>query len=90
MPERERVEKEFTKRILKQKSRKTSKFVRDLYLMTCKDIYCQDKCPSTRKNAKTQWKRSFTKKRKEKLMKRGAKSGCRDLIKEHPTYYKDI
>ena len=31
----------------------------------------------------------FTKKRKENLIQQGAISGCRDLIKEFPKYYKN-
>jgi len=44
----------------------------------------------TCKNSKNKWLKSFTKKRREKLIQQGAISGCRDLIKEFPTYYKNI
>lgn len=42
----------------------------------CQDVYCQKNCKGT-KNGK--WVKSFTKKRKNKLKKLGAISGCRDL-----------
>lgn len=47
----------------------------------CNDIYCQTKCKNKKK-----WLNSFTKKRRKKLMNQGAISGCRDLMKEFPTY----
>ena len=56
-----------------------------MYLKSCDDIYCQKKC----KNKKS-WVKSFNDKRKTKLMKQGAISGCRDLIEEYPDYYKNI
>ena len=49
------------------------------------DAYCQTKCTNKKK-----WLKSFTKKRREKLMNQGAISGCRDLMKEFPTYYKNL
>ena len=52
----------------------------------CNDIYCRKSC----KNSKNKWLKSFTKKRKETLIQQGAISGCRDLIKEFPEYYKNI
>ena len=50
---------------------------------TCKKVYCQKKCD----NRTNQWLKSYTKKRKERLIKQGATSGCRDLMKEFPGYY---
>jgi hypothetical protein len=45
-----------------------------------------------RKNVKNNksWVKSIEDKRKTKLMKQGAISGCRDLIEEYPEYYKNI
>ena len=57
-----------------------------MYLTLCDNIYCKKSC----KNSKNKWLKSFTKKRKENLMKQGAISGCRDLIKEYPKNYKNI
>lgn len=98
LPERERVEIEFSKKLNKKLKYKTikqlhktnnhsfAKLLNKLYLKSCDDIYCQKKC----KGSKNKWLKSFTKKRKENLSKKGAISGCRDLIKEFPEYYKDI
>ena len=85
LPERERVEMEFAKRN-KMKYIKPSKFVKELYLKSCNDIYCQKKCKSN----KNKWLKSFTKKRKDKLIQQGAISGCRDLHKDFSDYYKNI
>ena len=78
LPERERVDK--MKYII------PTKMIKDLYLKSCNDIYCQKKCQSI----KSKWLKSFTKKRKDKLIQQGAISGCRDLIKEFPEDYKNI
>jgi actin-related protein len=99
LPERERVEIEFSKKKLNKKFkyktikhlRKTNKrslanLLEKSYLKLCQDIYCQKKC----KGRKNRWLKSFTKKRKENLIKKGAISGCRDLIKEFPEDYKNI
>ena len=98
LPERERVEIEFSKKLNKkfkyktiERLRKTNKhslakLLEKSYLKDCQDIYCQKKC----KGRKNRWLKSFTKKRKENLIKKGAISGCRDLIKEFPEYYKNI
>ena len=57
-----------------------------MYLKGCDDIYCQQKC----KGMNRKWLKSFTKKRKDKLIQQGAISGCRNLHKEFPEYYKNI
>jgi len=96
LPERERVEIEFSNKYIKKNKyqpikvlRKTNKslakFMTNMYLQGCNDTYCQKSC----KNSKNKWLKSFTKKRKENLIQQGAISGCRDLIKEFPEYYKN-
>ena len=84
-PERERVERKFTK-THNIKYIKPTKFVKDFYLHGCNDIYCKPRCNS----GKRKWSKSFTKKRKARLIKQGAISGCRDLHKEFPDYYENI
>ena len=98
LPERERVEIEFSKKYRKLKYkpikllRKTNKnssvanLLENAFLKDCDDIYCQKDC----KGSKNKWLKSFTKKRKENLIQQGAISGCRDLIKEFPEDYKNI
>lgn len=95
LPERERVEKVFSEKTnmkykpikyLRKKDKVFAKYLENIYLENCKNIYCQKKC----KNSKNKWLKSFTKKRKEKLIQQGAMSGCRDLIKEFSDYYKNI
>jgi hypothetical protein len=98
LPERERVELEFSKKLNKKYKYKTIKQLRktnkkslanlleNAFLKNCDDIYCQKGC----KGRKNKWLKSFTKKRKEHLIQQGAISGCRDLIKEIPEYYKNI
>ena len=97
LPERERVEIEFSNKYIKKNKyqpikvlRKTNKslakVIENMYLKGCNDTYCQKRC----KNSKNKWLKSFTKKRKETLIQQGAISGCRDLIKEFPEYYKNI
>lgn len=92
IPDKEKVEIAFAKKHkLKYvpidklpKSKKSLKnLLKKVYLEGCKKIYCQTKCDNKTK----QWLKSFTKKRKERLIKLGATSGCRDLIKEFPGYY---
>ena len=98
LPERERVEIIFSKKLnnkfkyktikrLRKTNKRSSlaKLLEKLYLKNCDDIYCQKEC----KNKKS-WIKSFTKNRKENLIKKGAIYGCRDLIKEFPEYYKNI
>jgi hypothetical protein len=91
LPERERVEKKFSKFydtievLRKKKDNVLADILENMYLKSCDDIYCQKKC----KNKKS-WVKSFNDKRKTKLMKQGAISGCRDLIEEYPNYYKNI
>lgn len=96
LPERERVEKKFSKyyepiEVMRNKDdefeKKTADILEDMYLKSCDEIYCQKKCKI--KNKK-KWVESISKERKEKLEKQGAISGCRDLIKEYPDYYKNI
>jgi hypothetical protein len=95
LPERERVEITFNKnnkikyipiKTLNKTDKPLAKFMTNMYLQSCNDTYCQKTC----KNSKNKWLTSFTKKRKTKLIKQGAISGCRDLIKEFPKYYKNI
>ena len=99
LPERERIEIEHDKKWKKKRPYKPIKLLRktnkksslanlleNSFLKDCDDIYCQKKC----KGSKNKWLKSFTKKRKEILIKQGATSGCRDLIKEFPEYYKNI
>ncbi len=97
LPEKERVEIEFSKKhnkknkyqtikVLRKKNKKSlANLIETAYLKSCNDIYCQKSCKRSKK-----WVKSFTKKRKEKLIQQGAISGCRDLIKEFPEYYKNI
>ena len=91
LPERERVEIKFSNKyqpikVLRKTRKSFANVLEKLYSKSCNDIYCQKTC----KNSKRKWLKSFTKKRKAKLMKQGAISGCRDLIKEFPEYYKNI
>jgi hypothetical protein len=100
LPERERVELEFSKKKYNKKFRykpikllrKTNKnsslanLLENAFLKDCDNIYCQNHC----KGSKNKWSKSFTKKRREHLIQQGAKSGCRDLIKEFPEDYKNI
>ena len=97
LPERERVEIEFSNKhnkknkyqpikILRKTKKTFANLLENIYLQNCNDIYCQKSC----KNSKNKWLKSFTKKRKEQLVEQGAISGCRDLIKEFPEYYKNI
>ena len=98
LPERERVETDFSKKLntkfkyrpikvlRKMNKNSLANILETMYLKSCDDIYCQKSC----KNNKKTWLKSFTKKRKENLIQQGAISGCRDLIKEYPEYYKNI
>ena len=97
LPERERVEIQFSNKynkvnrykpikVLRKTNKSLANLIENMYLKTCNDIYCQKSCKTT----KNKWLKSFTKKRKEKLMKQGAISGCIDAIKEFPKYYKNI
>ena len=97
LPERERVEIEFSNKynkknkyqpikVLRKTNKSLAKLIENMYLKGCNDIYCQKSC----QNSKNKWLKSFTKKRKETLIQQGAISGCRDLIKEFPEYYKNI
>jgi hypothetical protein len=92
IPDKEKVEIAFAKKHKVKyvpidklpKSKKSLKnLLKTVYLEGCKKIYCQKKCDK----GSEQWLKSYTKKRKERLMKQGATSGCRDLIKEFPGYY---
>ena len=100
LPERERVEIEFSNKynkttkykpieVLRKTDKSLANSLENMYLKTCDDVYCQKSCKNN-KNSKNKWAKSFTKKRKEKLFKQGAISGCRDLIKEFPEDYKNI
>jgi len=70
---------------LRKTNKQLAKVLKNMYLSSCNQIYCQNKCTTNKK-----WLKSFTKKRKTDLIKRGAKSGCRDLMKEFPKYYKNV
>jgi len=96
LPERERVEIEFSNKynkknkyqpikVLRKTNKSLAKLLENMYVKGCNDIYCQKSC----KNSKNKWLNSFTKKRKENLIQQGAISGCRDLIKDFPEYYKN-
>jgi hypothetical protein len=63
-----------------------AKLLKNAFMINCDDIYCQKTCKSSKKK----WLKSFTKKRRERLTEQGAASGCRDLTKEFPEYYKNI
>ena len=84
LPERERVEKKFSKNFSTEFLGFDPNELRDID-KGCNDIYCQRKCKNKKK-----WVKSISKKRKKKLEKQGAMSGCRDLIQEFPDYYKNI
>jgi len=97
LPERERVEMEFSNKynkkneyqpikVLRKTNKSLAKLLEKMYLQGCNDIYCKKSCS----NSKNKWLKSFTKKRKENLIQQGAISGCRDLHKEFPEYYKNI
>jgi hypothetical protein len=92
LPERERVEIQFSKNkyqpinVLSKTNKPLAKLLENMYLQYCNGVYCQKSC----KNRKNKWLKSFTKKRKEKLIQQGAISGCRDLVKKFPKYYKNI
>jgi len=102
LPERERVEEEFSKKsnkpnmfknykyipikVLKKTNKSLAKLLKNAFMKNCDDIYCQKTCKSSKKK----WLKSFTKKRRERLTEQGAVSGCRDLTKEFPEYYKNI
>ena len=92
--EREKVEDNYSKKSkiryknikeLSKTNKPLAKLLKKMYMNLCNDIYCQTKCTNKKK-----WLKSFTKKRREKLMNQGAISGCRDLMKEFPTYYKNL
>jgi len=102
LPERERVEEEFSKKsnkpnmfknykyipikVLRKTNKSLAKLLKNSFMKTCDDIYCQKTCKANKKK----WLKSFTKKRRERLTEQGAVSGCRDLTKEFPEYYKNI
>jgi len=91
IPEKERVETAFSNKykplkVLRKTNKPFAKLLENMYLKGCNDIYCQKSC----KNSKNKWLKSFTKKRKENLIQQGAISGCKDLIKKFPKYYKNI
>jgi hypothetical protein len=91
LPERERVEKQFNNKyqsieVLRKTNKSLAKLLEDSFLKSCDDIYCQTSC----KTGKDKWVKSFTTKRKEKLIKQGAISGCRDVMEEFPQYYRNI
>jgi hypothetical protein len=98
IPDKEKVEIAFSKKHklklkyvpinkLPKEKKSLKKLLKTVYLEGCKRIYCQKKCDNGTKGKNIQWLKSYTKKRKERLMKQGATSGCRDLIKEFPGYY---
>jgi len=94
--EREKVENKYSEKLkpkfrykhintLSKKDKPLGNMLKKMYMKSCNDIYCQKKCKPNGK-----WLKSYTKKRKEKLLNQGAISGCRDLIKEFPNYYKNL
>ena len=96
IPDKEKVEIAFSKKHklklkyvpinkLPKEKKSLKKLLKTVYLEGCKRIYCQKKCDT--KISTKQWLKSYTKKRKERLIKQGATSGCRDLMKEFPGYY---
>ncbi len=97
IPDKEKVEIAFAKKHklkyvpidkLPKSKKSLKKLLKTVYLEGCKRIYCQKKCDKSSKSKDDkQWLKSYSKKRKERLMKQGATSGCRDLIKEFPGYY---
>lgn len=101
LPERERVEIEFSKnftkniykpiKVLRKTNKNLANILETAYLNSCDDIYCQKSCKDSKgsKVYKNKWLKSFTKKRKDKLIQQGAISGCRDLMKEFPEDYKN-
>ena len=93
LPQREQVEIEYGKKNpklkynylkLTKKNKSFAKLMKKGFLKACDDIYCKTKCKKNKK-----FINSFTKKRKNKLLQQGAISGCRDLRKEFPAYYKN-
>jgi hypothetical protein len=95
LPERERVEIEFSKnstlkyipiKDLKKTNKPLANLLETVYLQGCENIYCQKSC----KPGQKKWLPSFTKKRRDTLVEQGAISGCRDVIKEFPKYYKNV
>jgi hypothetical protein len=73
-------------KLLRETNKPLAKMIQNMHLTQCNDIYCQKSC----KNSKNKWLKSFTKKRKEKLIQQGAISGCKDLIKKFPKHYQNI
>jgi hypothetical protein len=73
-------------KVLRRTNKSLAKLLKDSFMKSCDDIYCQKTC----KGNKKKWLRSFTKKRREHLTEQGAVSGCRDLTKEFPEYYKNV
>jgi hypothetical protein len=91
IPEKERVAIAFSNKykplkVLRKTNKPLAKMVQNMFLKNCNDIYCQKSC----KNNKNKWLKSFTKKRKENLIQKGAISGCIDLIQKFPKQYKNI
>lgn len=94
LPERERVEAKHAKDhkstytpLAQQKDRALASRVRRAYLGLCKDIYCRKGSGCGGKD-KEDFVASISDNRKAALLKLGATSGCRDIIKEFPKYYK--
>lgn len=93
IPEREKIEIAFAKKHkypyltikqLEAKKDPLAKILKDAYMKSCNEIYCQKTCKN-----KNKWLKSFSKTRKNKLIKKGALSGCRDLKREFPEHYKN-
>lgn len=96
LPERERIELEFAKKKKikympieelrktgKKKDKELATLLKKIYMNSCNTIFCQTKCKDK------QWLNSYSKKRKDRLIDQGAISGCRDLKKEFPEYYRN-
>lgn len=86
LAEREKVEQQFAKDAKKtyvplkeMKDKSLAKMMERAYVDNCKEIYCSPTCG---------FAKSVDKDRKAKLVKKGATSACRDLVKEFPKYYK--
>ena len=96
LPEREKIEIEFAKKKKmkyvpieqlrktgKKKDKELASLLKKIYINSCNTIFCQKKCKGK------QWLNTYSKKRKDRLIEQGAISGCRDLKKEFPEYYRN-
>ena len=92
LPEKERAEIKYAKKKgieyipLAKEEKEMAKVLKNWYLASCDGIYCQKKCNPEKK----QWAKTISQKRKQRLISKGALSGCIDVIKEYPGYNGDI